>query len=154
MASVFMYIHETHKERQRHRQREKQAPPGELNAGLSPRTLGSWPEPKGDSQPLSHPGTHGFHFLSALYLRTVLLQGRWAQHEVGLLVLTTAFCSEVCLPQRSANTPSDIHVYFSIFLFSEILLNLSTPKKRVEQTQRTIISYFLVALCPHENRSQ
>ena len=24
--------------------------------GLDPRTLGSWPEPKADVQPLSHPG--------------------------------------------------------------------------------------------------
>ena len=38
------------------RQREKQAPRRELNAGLDPRTLGSHPEPKADAQPLSHPG--------------------------------------------------------------------------------------------------
>ena len=33
-------------ERQRHRQREKQAPCGEPDAGLNPRVLGSYPEPK------------------------------------------------------------------------------------------------------------
>ena len=44
------------RERQRHRQREKQAPYKEPNAGLDPRTLGSRPEPKADSQQLSHPG--------------------------------------------------------------------------------------------------
>ena len=43
-------------ERQRHRQREKQAPCGELDVGLDPRTLGSCPEPKADAQPLSYPG--------------------------------------------------------------------------------------------------
>ena len=32
-------------------QKEKQAPCGELNAGLNPRTLGSRPEPKADAQP-------------------------------------------------------------------------------------------------------
>ena len=45
-----------HRERQRHRQREKQAPCGELDVGLDPRTPGSWPEPKADAQPLSYPG--------------------------------------------------------------------------------------------------
>ena len=43
-------------ERQRHRQKEKQAPCGEPNAGLDPRTPGSHPEPKAGTQPLSHPG--------------------------------------------------------------------------------------------------
>ena len=43
-------------ERQRHRQRKKQAPCREPNAGLNPRTLGSHPEPKADAQPLSQPG--------------------------------------------------------------------------------------------------
>ena len=40
---------------QRHRQREKQAPCREPDAGLYPRILGSLPEPKADAQPLSHP---------------------------------------------------------------------------------------------------
>ena len=43
-------------ERQQHRQREKQAPCREPDAGLNPRTLGSHPEPKADAQPLSHAG--------------------------------------------------------------------------------------------------
>ena len=42
--------------RQRHRQREKQAPCGAPDAGLDPSTLASYPEPKADAQPLSHPG--------------------------------------------------------------------------------------------------
>ena len=44
----YLFIHEGHRER------EKQAPCGEPDAGLDPRTLGSWPEPKADAQPLSH----------------------------------------------------------------------------------------------------
>ncbi|XP_048959916.1 small ribosomal subunit protein bS1m isoform X7 [Canis lupus baileyi] len=40
----------------RHGQKEKQAPCGEPDAELDPRTLGSHPEPKADSQPPSHPG--------------------------------------------------------------------------------------------------
>ena len=42
-------------ERQKHRQREKQAPCMEPDAGLDPGTLGSCPEPKADAQLLSHP---------------------------------------------------------------------------------------------------
>ena len=45
------------RERQRHRQREKQAPCREPDVGLDPGTPGSCPEPKTDTQPLSHPGT-------------------------------------------------------------------------------------------------
>ena len=44
------------RERQRHRQREKQAPCREPDVGLDPRTPGSRPEPKADTQPPSHPG--------------------------------------------------------------------------------------------------
>ena len=44
------------RERERHRQREKQALCREPDAGLNPRTLGSLPEPKADAQLLSHPG--------------------------------------------------------------------------------------------------
>ena len=47
---MILFIHE----RQRHRQRVKQAPWEEPNAGLNPRTLGSQPEWKADAQPLSH----------------------------------------------------------------------------------------------------
>ena len=42
-------------ERKRHRQREKQALCREPNVGLDPRSPGSHPEPKADTQPLSHP---------------------------------------------------------------------------------------------------
>ena len=38
------------------RQREKQAPRGEPDVGLDPRTPGSRPKLKADAQPLSHPG--------------------------------------------------------------------------------------------------
>ena len=46
---------DTHTQRQRHRQRENQAPRGELDVELCPRTPGSQPEPKADAQTLSHP---------------------------------------------------------------------------------------------------
>ena len=38
-------------------EREKQAPCGEPDMGLDPRTLGSLQEPKADAQPLEPPGT-------------------------------------------------------------------------------------------------
>ena len=46
----------THRERQTHRQREKQAPCRKPDVGLDPRTPESCPEPKADVQPLSHLG--------------------------------------------------------------------------------------------------
>ena len=52
----YVFIHETHRERQSHRQREKQAPSREPDMGLDPGTPGSCPELKADTQPLSYPG--------------------------------------------------------------------------------------------------
>ena len=50
-------MRDTERLRQKRRQREKQAPCGEPDVGLDPRTLRSRPEPNADAQPLSHPGT-------------------------------------------------------------------------------------------------
>ena len=50
-------MRDTERERQGHRQREKQAPCREPNAGLDPRTSGSHPGPKVDAQAPSHPGS-------------------------------------------------------------------------------------------------
>ena len=48
---------DTEGERQRHRQREKQAPCREPNVGLDPRTPGSRPGLKAGTKLLSHLGT-------------------------------------------------------------------------------------------------
>ena len=53
------------RERQRHRQREKQAPCRDPDAGLDPGTPGSLPEPKADTQPLSHPRIPHYFILKA-----------------------------------------------------------------------------------------
>ena len=53
---VYLFMKDTHTQRQRHRQREKQASCRDPDAGLDPGTLGSWPELKADAQPLSYPG--------------------------------------------------------------------------------------------------
>ena len=55
------------RERQRHREREKQAPHREPDAGLDPGTAGSRPEPKTDAQPLSHPGAP-YHYNLILHV--------------------------------------------------------------------------------------
>ena len=53
-------MYEKHRrEKQRDRQREKQAPCREPGVGLDPGTLASYPEPKADAQPLSYPGVPG-----------------------------------------------------------------------------------------------
>ena len=44
---IYLFMRDTERERQR----EKQAPCGESDAGLNPRTLGSQPEPKAAAQP-------------------------------------------------------------------------------------------------------
>ena len=48
---IDLFIHERHTERQRHRQREKQALRREPDVGLDPRTPGSHPDRR---QTLSH----------------------------------------------------------------------------------------------------
>ena len=53
---LFIYSWETHRERQEHRQREKQTSYWEPDVGLDSRTPGSLPEPKADAQPLEPPG--------------------------------------------------------------------------------------------------
>ena len=51
-------------DRERERQREKQAPRKEPDMGLDPKTTGSHPEPKADTQPLRHPGVPAIDFLN------------------------------------------------------------------------------------------
>ena len=51
-----MIVTQREREKQRHRQGEKQAPCRGPDAGLDPRTPGQYPELKADAQPLSYPG--------------------------------------------------------------------------------------------------
>ena len=65
----FIHSQETHRERQRHRQREeKQTPCREPDAGLNLRTPGSCSEPKADAQPLGHPGVPIIKTIKAVYM--------------------------------------------------------------------------------------
>ena len=52
-------IYDSHRERERHRQREKQTPFREPNVGLDPTTPGSRPGLKAGSKSLSHPRIPG-----------------------------------------------------------------------------------------------
>ena len=72
------------RERQRHRQREKQAPLGEPDAGLNPRTPGSCPEPKADTQPLSHPGAPQLLSFNVSQLEMVLLLWEFMEMSGGI----------------------------------------------------------------------
>ena len=77
-----IYSWETQREKQRHRQREKQDPHRERNAGLDPRTLESQPEPKADAQPLSHPGAPELVVLTSASLKQwPFAKCPWAQAQ-------------------------------------------------------------------------
>ena len=64
-------MRDTERERQRHRQREKQTPCGEPDTGLDPKIPGSYPEPKADAQPLSHPGAPKSGVFQCKFLRAL-----------------------------------------------------------------------------------
>ena len=99
-------------ERQRHRQTEKQAPYGEVDVELDPRTQGSQPEPKADTQPLNYPDGQKWKFLRtnwwgsevSMYWRMVWLQeGRkelkvlkevWLHDSVSFLICNLALSNE------------------------------------------------------------
>ena len=66
----YLFIHGRHAERQKHRQREKQAPCGEADVGLQSQDPGSHPEPKAATQPLSYPGV-------PVPLLTFIFYGAW-----------------------------------------------------------------------------
>ena len=59
----YLFIYSWERESQRHRQKEKQAPCREPDAGLDPGTPGSCPGPKAGAKRLSHPGIPTFIFL-------------------------------------------------------------------------------------------
>ena len=78
-AFIFLkkdFIYSWEIERQRHRQREKQVSCEEPDAGFNPETLGSCPELKVDTQPLSHPDIPHSVFKDLFILKeSVCVQG-------------------------------------------------------------------------------
>ena len=53
-------MRDTERKRQKHSRGRSRLPHRQPNMGLDPRTLGSHPEPKAGTQPLSHPGVPNF----------------------------------------------------------------------------------------------
>ena len=72
-------------QRQRHWQREKQAPCREPDGGLDPRTLGPRPEPKADAQPLSPPRCPMFPAFE--FYRMFQVKGYWKLVKVPIYVV-------------------------------------------------------------------
>ena len=58
---IYLFMRDTERMRQRHKQREKQAPCRKPDEELNPGTLGSRLELKADAQPLSYPGIPRFY---------------------------------------------------------------------------------------------
>ena len=70
--------------RQRHRQREKQAPCGDPDAGLDPGTPGSRPGPKAEAHPLGHPGSRALLFsINLMWLSRCRHRAGWWQYTLG-----------------------------------------------------------------------
>ena len=61
-------MRDTERGKQRHKQRERQAPCGEPDVELNLGTLEPDPEPKADAQPLSHPGEMGSDLIAVMSL--------------------------------------------------------------------------------------
>ena len=80
-----LFLRDTERERQGHRQSEKQAPCGDPNAGLDLRILGSLPELKADAQPLSHPGTPNYmqHYIQINAVGKISQRGIGGFHSGG-----------------------------------------------------------------------
>ena len=75
---IYLFMRDTQREGQRHRQREKQAPWRDPNVGLDPRTPGSCPGPQADAQQLSHPGIPVISIVIANTLSSQLAgTGKW-----------------------------------------------------------------------------
>ena len=71
---------------QRHRQREKQDPCWEPDAGLNPRTLGSQPKPKADTQPAEPPRCPCTLILFFIFLKDfIYLFMKDTEREAGFL---------------------------------------------------------------------
>ena len=88
---LFIYSWETHS--QRCRQREKQAPHGELDVGLDPRTPGSRPEPKADAQLLSTQASPSVVLLKSNFVLPFLELETW--WSIFLIVVNSDILTEI-----------------------------------------------------------
>ena len=70
------------RDREKERQRHKQAPHSEPDAGLDPRTPGSHPEPKAGAQLLSHPGVPSIPFSNLKNSQLMYIQVHWGKYSI------------------------------------------------------------------------
>ena len=118
---LFIYSWET--ERQRHRQREKQAPCRDPNVGLDPGTPGSHPGPKAGTQPLSHPGIPICSFLYAVLVQ--LLSWGFYSHIKWTSQLFCIWKVQIELPLTSklGRILFKMEVCSFLFLFSSFIIS-------------------------------
>ena len=82
-------------ERQRYRQREKQAPRREPDAELDPRTLRSCPGPEPNAQLLSHPGVPGLpHIIPPPSLIGMVQEGGSPETHCTVLWGSHGYCCQ------------------------------------------------------------
>ena len=86
----FLYSWQT----QRHKQREKQAPCREPDAGLDPRSPGSCPGPKADTQPLSHLGAPITNFQKMINIYMYIFWGKCRNSFGGCIPGGRTDCSK------------------------------------------------------------
>ena len=123
--------------RQRHRQREKQAPCREPHAGLGPRTPGSHPALKADAQPLSHPGAPRESFkgpIPACFSRSLITKG----------------------PKMEGRKETEVWVFcFLFFVFLPLYQPASACRGKPTPALKTVISVFrsqeAVSPLPHSS---
>ena len=102
----YLFIQETERERQRHRQSERLAPCREPSEGLhlDPGTPGSRPGPKAGTKPLSHPGI-------PLQILTCIFFSFFWKSPFGLQCLESKYA-----PYFTIVIP--LHIYFSSNCFN------------------------------------
>ena len=98
-------------QRQRHRQREKQVPCRDPDAGLDPGTPRSHPELKADAQPLSQPGVPSLRFKS----ESCLAGKEHIQFTSGLFLTQSLLVREFYVAKKphSIQMPRTVMIIFS-----------------------------------------
>ena len=97
-------MRDTHTHTDAETQAEKQAPHGEPDARLDPRTLGSRPEPKADAPALSHPGVPGSYLLKITLPMSLFCMFRtlvfhviiMSEHPPVILCFVSLSCFPLC----------------------------------------------------------
>ena len=117
---LFIYSWEAQRMKQRHRQREKQAPHGGPDTGLNPRTLESQAERKADPQPLTHPCAPTEHLL-------------WIRLSATCWTEQTCFLHSGSVQSRGASGTQHSHEVIKDLLIQKTERRCCWYKRRVGQ---------------------